>query len=174
MHVVGNVLGNATSDVVEILTGPGEMRGNYAEITGRTHVAFGSDRGNNIIMADNIVHVRPEGDIDIGFRSWADSKHHAINGNVIRVESGGKLGRAMDIRGTETAVTGNSVYNHADNPSLPLYIRGGNAVLTGNVLENVTIIVEDETESQRPILIQNNILENTAIDHRRGNLNPAE
>lgn len=174
MHVLDNVLGNAMSDVVEILTGPGEIRGNYAEITGRTHVAFGSDRGSNIIMSDNILCVKPEGDIDIGFRSWAGSKHHAINGNVIRVEAGGTLGRAMDIRGTETAVTGNSVYNHADNPSLPLYIRGGNAVLTGNVFEHVTLVVDDETESQKPILIRSNILENTTIDHRRGNLNPAE
>jgi len=174
MHVVDNVLGNANSDVVEILTGPGEIRGNYAEITGRTHVAFGSDRGDNIIMSDNILQVTEIGDIDIGFRSWANSKHHAINGNIIRVEKGGKIGRAMDIRGTETTVTGNSIYNHPENPSLPLYIRGGNTVLTGNVFEHVTLIVDDETESQKPVLIHGNIMENTAIDHRRGNLNPAE
>jgi len=174
MHVVDNVLGNANSDVVEILTGPGEIRGNYAEITGRTHVAFGSDRGDNIIMSDNILHVKADGDIDIGFRSWAHSKHHAINSNVVRVEQGGKLGRAMDIRGTETAVTGNAIYNHPENPSLPLYIRGGNTVLTGNVFENMTLIVDDETEPQKPVVIQANIMENTAIDHRRGNLNPGE
>jgi len=172
MRIIDNVLGNANSDVVEILTGPGVIRGNYAEITGRTHVAYGSDRGSNIIMADNTVHVKSDGDIDIGFRSWANSKHHAINGNVIRVEAGGKLGRAMDIRGTETAVTGNSVFNHADNPSLPLYIRGGNTVLTGNVFENMTLIVDDETSSNRPVIVKNNILENTTIEHRRGNLNP--
>lgn len=174
MQVVDNFLGNATSDVVEILTGPGEMRGNYAEITGRTHVAFGSDRGNHIIMSDNIIHVKPEGDIDIGFRSWANSKHHAINGNVIRVDAGGKMGRAMDIRGTETAITGNSIYNHAENPSLPLYLTAGNAVVTGNVFEHVTLVVDDHTEAQKPILIRANILENATIDHRKGNLNPAE
>ena len=174
MHVADNFLGNATSDVVEILTGPGEMRGNYAEITGRTHVAFGSDRGDNIIMSDNIIHVKPEGDIDIGFRSWANSKHHAINGNVIRVEAGGKMGRAMDVRGTETAITGNSIYNHAENPAIPLYLTAGNAVVTGNVFENVTLVVDDRTEAGKPILIRNNILENASIDHRRGNLNPAE
>lgn len=174
MHVVDNVLGNAMSDVVEILTGPGEIRGNYAEITGRTHVAFGSDRGNNIIMSGNILHVRPEGDIDIGFRSWAHSKHHTINGNVIRVEPGGKLGRAMDIRGTETTITGNSVFNAPENPSLPLYIEAGNAVVTGNVFEHVTLVVDDQTASQRPVVIRNNILENSGVDHRRGNLNPPE
>ncbi len=174
MTVADNFLGNATSDVVEILTGPGQIRGNYAEITGRTHVAFGSDRGSNIIMSNNTLHVKESGDIDIGFRSWAGSKHHAINGNVVRVEKGGKLGRAMDIRGTETTVTGNSVYNHVDNPTLPLYVRGGNTVLTGNVFEHMTLIIDDETASQRPIVINSNIMENTTIAHRRGNLNPGE
>lgn len=174
MHVVDNFLSNANSDVVEILTGPGIMRGNYAEITGRTHVAFGSDRGNHIIMSDNVLHVTPEGDIDIGFRSWANSKHHAINGNVIRVDSGGKLGRAMDIRGTETAITGNTIHNQADNARLPLYITAGNAVVTGNVFENVTIVVADQTSAQKPIRITGNILENSVIDHQRGNINPPE
>ncbi len=173
MHVVDNFLGNATSDVVEILTGPGEMRGNYAEITGRTHVAFGSDRGNHIIMSDNIINVTPIGDIDIGFRTWSNSKHHAINGNVIRVEKGGKMGRAMDIRGTETAITGNSVFNANEAP-LPLYITAGNAVVTGNVFENVTLVVDAQTDAQKPILIRDNIVEESTVEHRRGNLNPAE
>jgi hypothetical protein len=173
MHVVDNYLGNATSDVVEILTGPGEMRGNYAEITGRTHVAFGSDRGNHIIMSDNIINVTPIGDIDIGFRSWSNSKHHAINGNVIRVEKGGKMGRAMDIRGTETAITGNSVFNANEAP-LPLYITAGNAVVTGNVFENVTLVVDDQTDAQKPILIKDNIMEKSTVEHQRGNVNPAE
>lgn len=173
MNVVDNFLGNATSDVVEILTGPGEMRGNYAEITGRTHVAFGSDRGNHIIMSDNIIHVTEIGDIDIGFRTWSNSKHHTINGNVIRVEKGGKLGRAMDIRGTETSITGNTVHNENDAP-LPLYITAGNAVVTGNVFENVTLVVDDETDAQKPILIKDNIMDESSMEHRRGNVNPAE
>lgn len=173
MHVVDNFLGNATSDVVEILTGPGEMRGNYAEITGRTHVAFGSDRGNHIIMSDNIIHVTPIGDIDIGFRTWANSKHHAINGNVIRVEKDGKLGRAMDIRGTETSITGNTIHNENEAP-LPLYLTAGNAVVTGNVFENVTLVIDDQTDAQKPILIKDNIMENSTVEHRRGNVNPVE
>lgn len=173
MHVVDNFLGNATYDVVEILTGPGEMRGNYAEITGRTHVAFGSDRGNHIIMSDNIINVTPIGDIDIGFRTWSNSKHHAINGNVIRVEKGGKLGRAMDIRGTETAITGNSIHNENEAP-LPLYITAGNAVVSGNILENVTLVIADETEAQKPILIKDNIMEKSTVEHQRGTMNPVE
>jgi len=73
-RVINNRLGNANSDAVELLGGPGFVTGNILEITGRTHVAVGSDRGNSIIMADNVVHVTPEGSLDIAFRSWADSE----------------------------------------------------------------------------------------------------
>lgn len=173
MHVVDNFLSNATSDVVEILTGPGQIRGNYAEITGRTHVVYGSDRANHIIMSDNTIHVKDIGDADIGFRSWSNSKHHAINGNVIRVDRGGTLGRAMDIRGTESAITGNSVFNANEAP-LPLYITAGNAVVTGNVFENVTLVVDDQTDAQKPILIKDNIMEKSTVEHRRGNVNPID
>jgi len=173
MHVIDNHLGNAGSDVVEILTGPGEIRGNYAEITGRTHVAFGSDRGNHIIMANNTIHVKPEGDIDIGFRTWANSKHHVIHGNVIRIDAGGRMQQAMDIRGTETTISSNSIHNMMTEPVL-LTISAGNAVVTGNVFENVRLIVDDQTITQKPIRILNNITEETRMILVKGNLNPAE
>jgi len=168
MKVINNRLGNATSDVVEILTGPGEIRGNYFEITGRTHVAVGSDRGNNIIMSDNIVHVRETGDIDIAIRTWADSHRHVIAGNIILVDAGGKCTHAMDLRGYDTAVTGNCVY--AANPDAPLLLKltAGNVVVTGNVLQNVIIEVDDQTQTGKPIIIRDNILENTTVVVKNG------
>ena len=45
-ETVKGVLGNAGSDSVEILTGPGQIIGNDVEVTGQTHVAIGSDRGS--------------------------------------------------------------------------------------------------------------------------------
>ncbi len=173
LKVLNNRLGNAMSDSVELLTGPGIIMGNYAEITGRTHVAFGSDRGNNIIMANNVLHVMPDGDIDIGFRSWSDSERHVISNNVIMMEPGGKLGRAMDVRGYGAVVTGNNVKGNSAEERLPLVISGGDTLVTANIFENVTLVVDDATSDTRPIVINNNLMRNSGIDHRKGDLRTA-
>jgi hypothetical protein len=170
MRVVDNVLGNAHSDAVEILTGPGEIRGNYVEITGRTHVAIGTDRGHSIVMANNIVHVKKGGDLDIGFRSWAASRRHVIADNVLTVDAGGVCRNAMDIRGTGAAVTGNNIHTPNPDERLPLTITGGNTVVTGNLFENVVVVVDDKTDENKPIVIKDNIMENSVVDHRKGNL----
>jgi len=170
MRVVDNVLGNAHSDSVEILTGPGEIRGNYVEITGRTHVAIGTDRADSIIMANNIVHVKKGGDLDIGFRSWADSQRHVIADNVLTVDAGGRCGKAMDVRGFGAAVTGNCLHTANPDEPLRLTISAGNTLVSGNVLQNVVIEVDDQTGENKPILVHGNIMENTAIEHKKGNL----
>jgi hypothetical protein len=173
MRVLDNVFGNAGSDVVEILTGPGIIRGNYIEITGQTHVAVGSDRANNIIMAQNIVHVTPTGQLDIGFRSWAQSRRHVIADNVLTVDPGGQCGAAMEIRGIGASVTGNAIHSANDQP-LPLRITGGNTLVTNNIMENVAIVVDDAGEENYPIVVKDNIMEGSRIEHIRGNLNPAQ
>lgn len=170
MKVVDNVVGNATSDAVEILTGPGEIRGNSFEITGRTHVAVGSDRGDSIVMADNIVHVRPTGDIDIGFRSWAGSNRHVIANNILTVDPGGRCAMAMDLRGFGAVVTGNNIHTSSDDSPLRLVIAGGNTLVTGNCFENVVIEVNDKTGANKPIVINNNLMEKSRIDHKAGRL----
>lgn len=170
MKVLNNVLGNAGSDAVEILTGPGEIRGNYVEITGRTHVAIGSDRANSIIMADNIVHVKRGGELDIGFRSWAASRRHVIVNNVLTVEPEGRCGLAMDVRGTGAVVSGNALHSSDATNRMRLLISGGNTVLTGNLLENVVIEIYDQTGEKKSILVRDNLMENSTIDHKKGNL----
>jgi hypothetical protein len=170
MRVLNNHLGNALSDSVEILTGPGFIMGNYVEITGKTHVGIGSDRGNSIIMANNIIHVRETGDIDIGFRSWSGSERHVISGNIIQVDKGGKLGTAMEVRGFGAAVTGNSIQWRDPENRLPLMLTGADTIVSGNFFENVSLVVDDETKTDKPIIITNNLMENSVIDHRKGNL----
>lgn len=96
LRVLNNILGNAGSDAVELLTGPGMIRGNTVEITGRTHVAIGSDRGNSIAMSDNIVHVKKGGDLDIAFRSWAGSHRHVISDTRHRSRSMSRPGPLME------------------------------------------------------------------------------
>lgn len=170
MRVLDNVLGNAGSDVVEILTGPGIIRGNLAEITGQTHVAIGSDRANSIIMADNIVRVKKGGQLDIGYRSWAGSKRHVIANNVLTVEEGGQCGLAMDVRGTESTITGNNLQALVSTNATRLRLTAGNAVVTANVLENIVIEVDDQTGADKPILIHGNILQNSKVIRRKGNI----
>jgi hypothetical protein len=170
MRVVNNVLGNAGSDSVEILTGPGEIRGNIVEITGQTHVAIGSDRGDSIIMADNIVRVKAGGKLDIGFRSWAQSRRHVISNNVLTVDPEGECSQAMDVRGTGAVVTGNSIHSSHSDRRMRLSVTGGNTVLTGNLLENLVVEINDTTDEGKPILVGANLLDNAAIDHKRGRL----
>jgi hypothetical protein len=170
LHVVNNRLGNAMSDSVELLGGPGFVTGNYLDITGRTHVAIGSDAGNSIIMANNIVHVRKGGDLDIAFRSWANSERHVISNNVATVDPGGKLGLAMDVRGFDTSLTGNVIRGLEKGDRLPLWITGSGATITGNHFKNVNIIVNDETGMDRPIYLGGNVLENAVVTHEKGNI----
>ena len=170
MRVVNNRLGNAHSDAVELLEGPGFVMGNFVEITGRTHVAVGSDRGNSIIMANNVVHVREGGDLDIAFRSWADSERHVISNNIVMVDKGGKLGLAMDVRGFDTSITGNVIRGRGEAERLPLWLTGAGMAVTGNHFQNVELIVNDQTGTNRPILIQGNVMENSGVSHEVGNL----
>ena len=170
MRVVNNRLGNAHSDAVELLEGPGFVMGNFVEITGRTHVAVGSDRGNSIVMANNVVHVREGGDLDIAFRSWADSERHVISNNIVMVDQGGKLGLAMDVRGFDTSITGNVIRGQNEADRLPLWLTGAGMAVTGNHFQNVELIVNDQTGTNRPILIRGNVMENSGVSHEVGNL----
>ncbi len=170
LRVLDNILGNAGSDSVELLTGPGMIRGNYVEITGQTHVAIGSDRGNSIQMSDNVVHVRKGGALDIGFRSWADSQRHVINGNVLIVDPGGRCTLAMDLRGQMQTVTGNTVEDLNAKSPTRIRIGGGNTILSGNTLKNVIIEVNDTYGDEKPIVVRDNILDNSRVNHKNGDL----
>jgi hypothetical protein len=170
MRCLDNNLGDCNSDCVEILGGPGIIRGCQVEVTGRVHVAIGSDRANDILMQGNIVRVREGGNLDIGFRSWSNSDRHIITGNIVKVEKGGKCTLAMDVRGRGSVVSANNVTTwNADQPTR-LKITAGNAVVTGNVLENVVIEVNDETGGDQPIIVEQNVLINSSVEHKAGNL----
>ena len=168
MRVLDNVLGNAGSDAVEILTGPGVIRGNLVEITAKTHVAIGSDRANDVIMGDNVVCVKKGGKLDIAFRSWAGSVRHTLTGNVLTVEDGGSCGLAMDLRGTRTAVTGNVL--NGGSAGARLLVGGGHTTITGNVFENVQIEIDDTTGEDAPVLFGFNALDRSKVEVKRGRL----
>lgn len=170
MRVINNRLGNANSDAVELLGGPGFVMDNFVEITGRTHVAVGSDGGDSIIMANNQVYVREGGDLDIAFRSWADSEGHVISGNIVTVDAGGRLALAMDVRGFNTSVSGNVIRGPDPTVRLPLWLTGAGMTVTGNHFRNVDLIVNDQTGTNRPILLHGNAMEESAVVRQKGNL----
>lgn len=170
LQVIDNVLGNAGSDAVELLTGPGMIRGNYVEITGPTHVAIGSDRGNSIQMSDNIIHVKEGGKLDIGFRTWSNSQRHVITGNIVTIDPGGHCGLAMDLRGQMHTVTGNSVESIDPKSTTQIRIGGGNTILSANLFRNVVVEIDDTYDDQKPIQIADNILDDSTIKHISGNL----
>ncbi len=53
---------------------------------------------------------------------------------------------------------------------LPLWLTGAGMAVTGNHFQNVELIVNDQTGTNRPILIQGNVMENSRISHEAGNL----
>lgn len=170
MHVLNNTLGNAGSDAVEILTGPGSIRGNYVEITGQTHVAIGSDRADSILMTDNIVRVKEGGRLNIAFRSWAASQRHIISNNIVTVEPGGVCTQAIDARGSRTVITGNCLQNAAADPRMRLTVGAGTAVLVGNVFEHIAIEINDTSGENLPTILGANAMVNCVVDVRAGRL----
>jgi hypothetical protein len=170
MRVSNNRLGNAGPDSVELLDGPGFVTGNYIEITGESHVAVSSDVGNSIVMANNVVHVRDGGRLNMGFRTWAGSERHVIADNIIVVDPSARLRLAMDVRGFDTSISGNVVRGLDGEDRLPLWITGAGAAITGNHFKNVELVIDDKTDTGRPILIRNNILENAGITHKAGRI----
>ena len=124
-------------------------------------------------MSDNIIRVRQGGKLDIGFRSWAGSRRHVISDNVLIVDEGGVCGLAMDIRGTESTVTGNNVSTHNSAAPTRILFTAGNAVFANNVVENAQIEVDDRTGANLPIMLQSNILSQSEVVHRQGNLQQA-
>ncbi|HOX85744.1 MAG TPA: hypothetical protein PKW76_04420 [bacterium] len=174
MKVIDNTLGNAGSDVVEILTGPGEIRGNTVVITGQTHVAVGSDNADSILMSDNIVHVKEGGRLDIAFRSWKGSQRHVIADNIVTVDAGGFCSRAIDARGSRSVISGNCLHSAATDSLMRLTISGGDAIVSGNVFENMVIEINDNSGENRPIILGPNVFHNTTIDLQSGNLQQPE
>jgi hypothetical protein len=170
LQVLNNILGNAGSDSVELLTGPGIISGNYVEITEQTHVAIGTDRANGVQITNNIVHVKPGGQLDIAFRTWANSQSHAIQGNTLVVDPNGTCTLAMDLRGQMQTVQGNSLQCLNQPTPAGLRIGGGNTSVSGNLLNNISIEVSDQYPGSLPIQFSGNVLSNSQLQHRRGHL----
>lgn len=170
MRCLDNLLGNCGSDCVELLGGPGIIRGNTVEVTERVHVAVGSDRASGILMQGNVVQVKAGGFLDIGFRSWAGTDRHVISGNILHVEEGGRCTLAMDIRGRGAVAASNNVSTATPEQSTEIRITAAHILFSGNLLQNVVIRVNDETDENLPVVIGHNPGRNIRLIHDAGRL----
>jgi hypothetical protein len=93
-----------------------------------------------------------------------------IADNILTVDRGGQCTLAMDIRGFGAVVTGNNIHTGAADAPLRVMISGGNTLITSNCFENVVLEVDDKTGGNKPIVINNNLLENARILHKTGKL----
>jgi hypothetical protein len=64
---------------------------------------------------------------------------------------------------------GNCIHSENDE-RLPLWITGGNTLVTGSLFENVTLTINNKTGKSLPIVVNKNILHHSELDHRSGNL----
>lgn len=140
MIVENNHFGEAWADVVEILNGPGIIRGNVVIINNKkvkTHTALSTDIANFVSITDNKVYVKEGCRLDLGFRSWQHSFFHSIKRNVLIVEKNASVHAVVDSRGLFTTIEDNCFINHNEEPVL-LSINGLNKV-SGNILRNIKI-----------------------------------
>jgi hypothetical protein len=114
--------------------------------------------------------VREGGDLDIGFRSWADSQRHVVEGNIVTVDKGGTCALAIDARGFGAIISGNHTYTANTNEKLVVKIGAGKSIVTGNVFENTVVEIDDTTGADKPILVKDNVFENSAVNVKKGNV----
>jgi hypothetical protein len=76
----------------------------------------------------------------------------------------------MDVRGEGATVTGNCLHSSNSDDRPLLTVSGGNTVVSGNLLENIVLEINDATGGGKPILVYGNILDNSVIDRKEGNL----
>ena len=62
------------------------------------------------------------------------------------------------------------IRGQSETDRLPLWLTGAGMAVTGNHFQNVNLIVNDQTGTNRSILIQGNVMENSEVSHEAGNL----
>ena len=109
VRILNNRLGDARSDVAEILTGPGEMANNYVEIMSVTGYVLGSDSADTVTITNNIVRVLDSGRVSqVVFRFWGGRYGNILSNN--QVFASGPVAAVAEINGYFNVVSGN-VFN---------------------------------------------------------------
>ena len=134
VKILDNWLGDAGSDVAEVLTGPGLISRNHVEIAGTTGYGLGSDNASGVTIEGNTVTVLEGGQITQAiYRTWQGKYHNVIANNQALVF--GSAVRLLEMNGYMNVVQGNvlrtftgrlqhSDHQRRDGHRQPVRVRG--------------------------------------------------
>lgn len=160
VRILNNHLGDARSDVAEILTGPGEMSNNYVEIASETGHALGTDSASTVTIANNIVRILSSGSVSqVVFRFWGGRYRNILSNNQVHAD--GPVAAVAEMNGYFNIVSGNVFSVRWDQRSR--FTANAGSIVTGNVFQNIDINFKDTTRDKWPIALSNNFFYVTTV-----------
>ncbi len=152
-RIVNNRLGDSRSDSVEILTGPGFIQNNYAEIDEITGYVLSSDAANEVTISNNIVKVLSTGIVSQSIiRTWTASVSHVITNNQIEVR--GRATRMVEVNGYVNVISNNIFAMFGNQTTKPTVDVNGASIVNANIFL-ATDLVFNNTSSW-PSIVSNN------------------
>lgn len=110
VYVFDSYAGDARSDSIELLIGPGQINRTTVVVSNETGYALSTDGADDVQVNENLVHVLHSGSIYQSIlRTWAGNARNQINNNMIRVEDGGTFGAVTEINTTDSQMVGNLI-----------------------------------------------------------------
>jgi hypothetical protein len=144
-QVINNRLGDSLSDSVEILTGPGIISGNYAEIDDVTGYVLSTDAADYVNITNNVIVVLPSGIVSQSvIRTWGGRVSHVISNNQIRIE--GRAASMLEVRGYLNVITGNLFNNNNFNAPLSRIEVNGASLIHDNLMKNADVILTNTSD----------------------------
>lgn len=159
VRILDNWLGDAGSDVAEILTGPGLISRNHVEIAGTTGYGLGSDNASGVTIEGNTVTVLEGGQITQAvYRTWQGKYHNVIANNQALVF--GSALRLLEMNGYFNVVQGNLLRTWTGRSNIR--ITSG-ATVTGNTFAYADVEIVDTSSEAWPAVVTGNFLYNSTI-----------
>lgn len=108
VYVWDSFIGDARSDAVELLIGPGQISRSTLVVDGTTGYGLSSDAANDVQMHGNIIHVVGDGTVSQSvIRTWAGHVRNQINDNLVIVENGDSVEQLVELNSAKSMLNGN-------------------------------------------------------------------
>lgn len=149
--VRNNWVGNAHSDMVELLQGPGQIEDNYFEVVGRSGVVISTDAADDINIVGNTIRVPAGSSAGVAIRLWQGFARNNVQSNTILGEPGSTIEAAFTIGTSESLVSGNIVKTSSQSE---IRITEGKVLFSNNYVSNGKFTIDNPQTS--PVVITNN------------------